>query len=89
MRPISTNPSTAPGKDVSPGPNQTPDGGTSYSSPIVAGAAVAVMQAAPKLSARQVRTILIETGSPNVVSGSGLRLLDLEAAITRALQTTP
>lgn len=76
---------TAPGEAISPGPSFSPDGGTSYSSPIVAGAALAVMAANPRLSAAQVRAILVETGSRNVTSGSGVRLLDVDAAVARAL----
>lgn len=82
-------PITAPGEAISPGPSVSPDGGTSYASPIVAGAALAVMAANPRLNAAQVRAILIETGSRNVTSGSGLRLLDVDAAVARALATPP
>lgn len=82
-------PITAPGEAISPGPALGADGGTSYSCPIVSGAAVAVMQAAPRLSAGRVRAILIETGSPNVTAGSPIRLLDLEAAIKQALTESP
>lgn len=75
---------TAPGEMVSTGRAFAPDSGTSYSSPVVAGAALAVMQAAPRLKAFEVRRLLLDTASPNVRSGSGLRLLDLNAAVTRA-----
>ena len=82
-------PITAPGEAISPGPNVSPDGGTSYASPIVAGAALAVMAANPRLSAARVRGLLVETGSANVISGSSIRLLDVDAAITRALSIVP
>lgn len=75
---------TAPGEDVSPGPEWPAESGTSYSSPLVAGAAAVVMQAAPRLKASEVRQILLDTANPNVRSGSGLRLLDVDAAVARA-----
>ncbi len=70
--------------------------GTSFSTPIVAGAAAVLRSARPELTVRQYRSLLINTASPPNIGGEPARVMDygagvlnLEAALTGTVAAYP
>ena len=83
---------TAPGENVLgdvPGRPRRYESGTSFASPLVAGAAALVWGANPALSAREVVRILYQTasGAGTWTPELGYGVIDVAAAVARALTT--
>ena len=78
----------APGEGV--GCGLEPDSGTSYAAPIVAATAALIKGVNPSLTAPGIRSIILRTASPNVITGSGHPRIQLNAcaALEAALPDT-